>query len=466
MGSLKKGVLSKRLYTLLLVICCIPLSIFATSTDKKLEARKESIYYINIHPSGNGSLQQITLTEDIYLHSKDRQLNDLLVLDRLGAELPFEINTPENKVLQYKKEVAIYPIHEQKHLLKQTDSVSFKYDQENRLSEIQKVNGADKQSQVVGYLLDLGEEIMAGTIFLNFDLSRVSQTSFLRFDIDQSDNLKNWNTVSRGDVLAQLLDRKKLTQHNEISLSRVYSRYLRINLLDKSPMFSINSVVLKYTEKTKTQLVWGEQKEINFSDIEQAFIINTSPSLAYRTIQLNLSDSTTLLRGNLYSKNGEQENWIFRHHLNFFHIKDGEKYIVKDRLSLPGLRASQIKIEFDNVTEAQRLAPLELKLAWSPQQLTFVANGNKPYDIAVGKHRSSNTPIDLLKAQNHKMITVIKDEIVGSIKEAKFGESRLVVIEPVAESYVNWKKISLWFVLIVGVFLMAWMAKRLLKQVD
>ena len=466
MTQLRETVFKKSALVFLVGMLSISTSVFAADTDKKSPVEKEKIYHVEIIPTGIGSLQQITLTEDIYLNSRDRGLNDLLVLDSLGEKLPFEITTPENKILEHKKDVAIYPIREPRHLLKRTDNISFKYDQENRIREIQKTDDSKKQQKVVGYLLDLGEDHANKNISLTFELSDVEQTSFLRFDIDQSDNLKSWASASSGEVLAQLLDRQKLTVHDQIQLSRIHSRYLRINLLDQLPAFSIKSAAVEYSERQNVPLVWGQQKDIIFSGSEQAYIINTSPSLAYRVLRLDLAEAPSILRGKLYVRNNDKEIWKLKNHLNFFHIIDGEKHIIKDQFSLAGLRAGQIKIKFDYLNDTQKSEPLKLKLAWAPQRLTFVANGNTPYEITVGKSNKNPSSRLVELAQNRKMIAVIKDEITTPIKQAKFGSSRLIVIEPIVESYVNWKKISLWIVLVLGVVVMAWMAKGLLKQVD
>jgi len=444
-------------------------SISAVEFSQEKRQKEERIYHVDLIPSGKGSLQQVTLTEDIYLHSVDRELNDLWIFDSLGEKLPFEITTPEMKILQLEKEIVTYPIRKPRYLLKQTDNISFIYDQENRISEIQKVNdkaSREKEQKVIGYLLDLGEESTNNNISVSFKLSKVAQTSFLRFNIDQSSNLKHWDSVSSNEVLAQLIDNEQLTIHNQIKLSRINGRYLRINLLDKSPAFSIQSSKIEYSEQQNISLVWGQEKQIDFSEIEKAFVINTSLSLAYRTLQLDLPESTSMLRGKLFVKNSEKSVWRLKHHLDFFHIIDGEKHIVKNTVHLNGLRAKKIKLVFDNLSKSQKPDPIKLKLAWMPQKLTFVTNGNTPYEITVGGAKRKPSVQYVENAQNQKMINVIKNEITTPISEAKLGKSYIQLIEPTAESYFNWKKIGLWLVLVVGVVVMAWMAKGLLKQVD
>lgn len=446
-----------------------PNSIIAAEIGKDKPAKKMRIYHVDLIPTGKGSLQQVTLTEDIYLHSRGRELNDLMILDSLGETLPFEISTPEVKTLEYEKQVVTYPIREPRFLLKQTDNISFKYDQDNRISEIQKINdksSGEKQQKIIGYLLDLGKEQTSNNISLNFKLSSVIQTSFLRFDIDQSNNLKNWTSASSNEVLAQLVDNQQLTVHNKINLSRINGRYLRINLLDKSPTFSIQSAKLSYSERQNISLVWGQQRQVEFSETEKAFVINTSPSLAYRTLQLDLPKAPTILRGKLFVRNDDKSIWRLKRHLDFFHILDGEKHIEKNRIYLNGLRAEQIKLVFDDFNKSQKSNPLTLKLAWMPQRLTFVANGNTPYEIIVGDSKKKLSARQVERAQNQRMIDAIKNEIITPISEAKLGESYIEVIEPIVESYFNWKKIGLWLILVVGVMVMAWMAKGLLKQVD
>jgi len=433
-------------------------------------------YRVKIHPINDSSLQKIILTEDIYSYNKSTRLQDISVVDNLNNQLPFEIDLSIKKPEKRVKSVALYPLAEQRFLLENTDVLSFKYDQNNRLSQIESnLNNSNnsvniKKDQVVGYLLDLGEKHYVRNSQLLFELSVASTTSFLRFDIDQSDDLKHWRSVSHGEVLAQLLDQEpshqsdqqNISQHNKINLRNISSRYLRLKLLDEHPDFSINSVVQEYSESKISEPIWSDTKLAYYNQQENGYILDITQSITYSHIKIQLPKSPSLIKGKLYYRYNKINQWIKATDINFFHIQDNNKHIIKDLLAVNNLRAKQIMIVLDNADSHSNPESLSLNFAWNPQELIFFANGNPPYEIVVGSNKGHSASM-----KDPQFISLIKNQLSASIPFAKLGESRLEkIIVKKEDKPLPWSQMFLWGVLILGVVVLAFMAKSLMKQVE
>ena len=204
-----------------------------------------------------------------------------------------------------------------------------------------------------------------------FLLSQAAKTSILRFDIDQSNDLKHWRSVSRGEVLAQLFDQQKghnsITQHNKIELRNIASRYLRLKLLDEEQEFEIESVVQEYSVVNPVEPVWSKTKHASYDTQEEGYIFDLPEAITYNKIKVNLSKSPSFIRGYLYSRNDVKALWTRRENINLFHIQVDGKNIIQNELPLNRLRAKQLMIKLDNGHDSFKQTGLSIDLAWTPQ---------------------------------------------------------------------------------------------------
>lgn len=416
-------------------------------------------YHTAIVPGGNGPLQQLTLSEEIYQQSSRSDLRSLSVLDVTGVKLPFEITTTDRQSTLQSSDLLIYPIHEKIYLADQTDKLLFRYNQNNQLREISSNSKGVNKKEVVGYLVDLGENFAADNSRLVFNLSNTLETRFLRFDLDQSNNLKNWTLVSRGEVLAQLSHNGISTQHNKISISNIRSRYLRIKLLDLPPAFTIDSVVQEYSTKQERSLSWGKFKNAVYDPEEKAYITNIAASIGYTKMKFILPKSLSILKGALYTRSSNETRWFKRNGFSLFQVQDGEKIISNDTVDINYFRANQIKIQIDYPERQIMPEALRISFAWFPQELTFIASGKPPYEIIV-----SDSTFKQWSNTKQQLLSDIKSQLSSPMEQAVLGKTRRVEMAIADESKTDWEKIGLWLILLVGVIFMAWMAKRLLKQ--
>jgi len=418
-------------------------------------------YQFDIKVVGDNPLQQFVVTEAVYDHSKNTRLNEINIVDKLGEPLPFDIEKNETKVTLKRREVDIYPLNESKYLRNKTDSMIFKYDGQDRLSKISKSNGSFN-SEVVGYLIDLGENPPGYNQSLMFQLSSVKQTSLLNFDLDQSDNLKDWRTASRGEVLAQLYREGLQSQRNRIGISQVSSRYLRIKLLSKEVDFDIKSVALKYSTQQAPKPIWGGEKLMSYDPDERAFLVEVPQSMNINAIQLMMPNPSTFFSGKLYSRLGENSSWNKVSEIDFFNVQKESNRAINNTLAFKGLRSNQIKIvaDFENVVDES--SALKIRFAWQPQKVIFLTNGNPPYRLNVGMQgvKKENSQ------HNQPLLSKIRKQLGGSIELATLSKAqkieRKIIIE---KNPIDWSKIALWSILVFGVLFMLWMARRLMIQV-
>ena len=106
-----------------------------------------------------------------------------------------------------------------------------------------------------------------------------------------------------------------------------------------------------------------------------------------------------------------------------------------------------------------------LVLGWMPHVLTFVAQGSPPFTVAFGSATiaAAAHPVDtLLRSIDEEQE---KGLIITARASSVFTLGGEVKLEQPATPF-PWKTIILWTVLLAGVAMLAWMVRRLFRQID
>ena len=112
-------------------------------------------------------------------------------------------------------------------------------------------------------------------------------------------------------------------------------------------------------------------------------------------------------------------------------------------------------------------SPLNLELGWTPEELLFIGRGTPPFLLAFGSGK--------LEQQQNKtdvgmILQAIKAEpLKQMIKKATLGNRVSLGGDPALQpppTRIAWKKWLLWMVLVLGVGLLAVMARSLVKEMN
>ncbi len=101
-----------------------------------------------------------------------------------------------------------------------------------------------------------------------------------------------------------------------------------------------------------------------------------------------------------------------------------------------------------------------LQIGWPPQKLVFAARGAGPFQLAYGNRaaKAAAFPIDSL-------IPGYKTDAEFKVRTASLGEQVTLAGAARLRAQTDYKKWTLWGILILGVFVLAAMAYRLARQV-
>lgn len=288
--------------------------------------------------------------------------------------------------------------------------------------------------------------------------------------LNQSSDLVHWSTLVNRAVLADLRHQGQVVQFRSIPLAGKVMPYLRLNFLDcPRPPSLTGATALTGTLANPDIWHWLQLNPTAATDNKEGktYTYTITGNTVTTALQIGLPAENSLVRAIIESRPTENSDWHVRAQGDFyrFNFDDQEQ---RNRL-LPCTPTTdqnwRIRIIHDAAAlglDSHRVPALEL--GRKREQLIFLARGTGEYLVAYGSNGMDEDEPDSQGA----LLPILKDRQMdfrlqwiepGPVRPLA-GEAALVP----RGSRISWKKSFLWGVLMLGVALLALMARTLFRE--
>lgn len=408
--------------------------------------------------SGEGPWYRLELPLAVQLSARQNDLRDVRVFDAAGQPQAYALLRESAQRVQSLalSPVKAFPLRGQNDATPPISSVRVQSAGNGALIEVIPV-AADQSLR--GWLLD-ASAIQAPLQQLHLDWS-TEHEGFQRFSIEASDDLQHWQPWGEGQV-ARLSFAGERVEQNEVALPGQSARYLRLLWpAGQEPPVALSAQLASASASTlPAPLVWSEPLA-GSAQGNAEYTWQLPGALALEQVRIELAQANSLAPVTLLGRNENSQGWQTLSHGLLYRLTQNGREVVQDRLSLPGQTVRQLKLQVDvRGGGLGREAP-RLSVAVRATQLVFLARGEGPYSLALGSATAS--------AANLPLNTLIPDYAPKRLQA--LGVARLdpnvalptVGVAPPG-SAIDWKRIGLWAVLLLGVMALAAMAFSLLRQ--
>ena len=178
---------------------------------------------------------------------------------------------------------------------------------------------------------------------------------------------------------------------------------------------------------------------------------------------MSLNQTNLLLPVSLQARIDPKQKWHYLTRGLFYRVIQQDKELLQDELDLPGWNQfKQLKLTIDPRGGGLSGQSPTLQFGIRGTELVFLARGERPYTLAVGKvdTRSAQLPLTtLMPGMQDKDL-----ERLPQATLARWGEEIAQITPMVPKTrHLDWKRIGLWVVLLGGVAVLAFMVWSLLK---
>ncbi len=458
-------------YLLMLAILLMPTG--SLHAEEVTTADFAAGYYLEVESAG--PIHSLELPLEIYSTVRRPDLGDIRVFNGTGEVVPHGLRNVdvEPEAGRQKEGVPFFPLFESTMAAGQADLTMHVL--RNTAGTIININAAPNQGtsdpRISGYLLDLsGLKWPIGA--LEFHWSAGQNSSVFNIRLQHSNDLQHWSPLIASATLVDLQHGGERVEKRTVPLVYRTQKYVQLTWqgsgspLRLTEITGLSQIIQSLQRRQWTDLGNGA---VHSAGKELTVNYETSARLPIGTAQIVFQDKNPLARIALESRTNDKDPWRMRCEQVFYALSLAASEVHNEPCAFPPTsdRLWRALVREDGAgIGARRQAPI-LQLGWTPSELVFVARGTPPFLLAFGSakleyHDGKSDSEMILQAIG----TVPKHQVIGPAhlgKRIELGGDRALLPLPRPQP---WEKWLLWAILILGVGLLAGMARSLIKEMN
>ncbi|RMQ47764.1 putative transmembrane protein [Pseudomonas cichorii] len=411
--------------------------------------------------TGDGPWYRLELPLAVQLNSRQQDLGDLRVFNAEGQAQAYALaNEPiQSKTQQAPIAVKWFPLYTNADAPDSAPGIRVERSANGTLIEVQPQTASEAGDKVLrGWLLDTSA-IKQPLEQLVIDWSN-EQEGFQRFSIEASDDLQHWQAWGEGQV-ARVSFANDVVQQREVALPGRPARYLRLlwNTPHTAPELTSAQLFSAPGDKPQRPLSWSQPLDGNLEK-PGSYLWQLPTGLPVQRLKVDLAQPNSLAPGTLYGRMDNKSPWQRLGSGLLYRLTQNGQDVVQDEIPASGSIVRELKLEVDERGGGLGTQAPTLRFAVHAPQLVFLARGTGPFSLAIGNPgaRPANLPLATL-------IPDYSAQKMDSLSRAEPASEPLRIASPTqtAASSMDWKRIGLWAVLVLGVALLGWMALGTLR---
>lgn len=428
-------------------------------------------YYLEV--GKKGAIYSLELPEDVYRTVKTAALSDIRVFNGAGEMVPHGLRTVKTdpKTLRDKVAIPFFPLFGTSAVSEQAEfSLQVARDSGGAIVNIMSDSKVDLERQkITGYLLDLSSLPKAASE-LEFFWDKEIVSSVFTVNIQQSSDLVRWTPLVHKATLADLQFGGQQVERRIVHLPRQAQKYLKLTWQESSQPLRLTEVtsfsrVIKSRRKHRWVSLYNGTAQIDDDQLMVDF--ETGYQLPTSSVQIRFPETNSIARLAIQSRPATDTGWRTRCEQVFHDLSFEGAAIRNEPCDFPPTADPQwrVVVKQDGAGLGTGNKVVTIQLGWQPSELLFMGRGTPPYLLAFGSGKLAQLETDphddmLLQTINMESSA----QVIGLAKVGKritLGGQLALHIPP---KPTPWKKWLLWTVLVLGVGLLAFMARSLTKE--
>jgi len=426
-----------------------------TAVAEKSLQRDDFAYATPLTLQGEGPVYELSLPLEVY-RSVGYTLADVRVFNGAGEPVSYALTAARAPETSLAKPITLplFPLRGDE--AANLNAIKVYLDRGKAVVSMQA--GASKTGQphtITAYILDARE--VAGSIqSLELSWADDAATFSTRVSVSTSDDLGQWRDVSAAPIASLEFNGRHLLQQR-IEFAAQRAKYWRIawpaELADVQLTQVQAQVAREVNEPTRIQLdVMGAVA----NDRERTFDYVLPVQARIDRFNVQFPQRNTYAGIETYARNKSDQPWRLIANSGMYELA-GKTPLRNADIAIGSVTDRYWRLVVND--DIGSGVPV-LQIAWMPYNLSFIARGEPPFELAYGNAAAASaaTPIDVLLGQHHELGTSVA--LLGKPVTVA-GPAALAVMHP-----RDWKTWILWAVLALAIAVLARMAFGLSRQMN
>lgn len=407
-------------------------------------------------PSSADGFYQTELSPAVYRGSRS-ELRDIRVLDAKGVAMPFAfVPEPTQPPTQRQQSLAFFPVRAQEDGQPQSLKLEANANGQIRLERI--LPAVPASDKLAAYILD-ARSLRKGKIepqSISFDWK--GSALMLPVQVEASDDLQNWQQVGSGSLVELVADDQRIKQQRvDIQGNAAYYR-LRWQGTVAPHLTAVTAEWTVSPNKQQAQRVWVSAPA---TLADQSLLFDLGGVFPAEALRLEGPQTRLVLPVTVWGRAQPEGAWHQAAVSVMFRLNQNGSVVTSPALELPPQPLRYWKLQVDSRVPVPSVENMQLKVAYRPRQIVWLAQGSGPYRLAWG--------LPAVKAEDLPYTTLVP----GADPEAPraFPVAELQVAREVHAGAglglqgEGARRLGLWGLLLLGVAALGWMVWKLAREV-
>lgn len=421
------------------------------------ERLEEFGYAVPIEFAPGDALYVLRLPEAVYRHAVRADLGDLRVFNSAGESIPYALRQPLPILDKTAPGIRLpqFPVRGSTDR-KTSDDLKVEVRRDGTVVSVRAGKGGSENA-VTAWLIDASSferPIEALELALNGEADVVA-----RVGVDSSDDLKYWNRVVADAPVVRTRFGGERLERLSVPLHGVRAKYLR--LVDARGAFSFEVAgvsVVRAPETTPPALESLSLGAGTASAVDRAWTYDTGGRFPVVRVAFELPEDNTVLPFTLESRANADRPWYAVGSGVAYRLTQGG--ITVTSASMPvSATERQLRVRLTSGAGPLPAAAPSLVAQWQPAELVFAARGSPPFTLAYGK-----TKAEPMRVAIESIVPGYGTRNAMAPKPATAGTERTLAGDAAARVAPDYRRWSLWAVLVVGVLVLAGMGLKLARE--
>lgn len=336
-----------------------------------------------------------------------------------------------------------------------------KIEQDGRLLSLQSRRGGADRGPALSWLFDLSA-LRQPVQALRLDWTAPADGFSTEARLEGSDDLKAWQPLATAPLLDLAFGGQRL-QQKHIAFPTSRFRYLR--LVTRQPLPALTGAVAELLPATAVAPERWLEVAGHAGEKPGEYIFDPGARLVATRLELKLPQTNTVAPVEWWVRNRQREEWRPVTRATVYRLRRDGADLASPAVATGAQAGRYWRLRVDPRAGGLGTGTPVLRLAWRPSQLVFLARGTPPFTLAFGQRDAAAAQLPLAS-----LLPGYRPGMEADLPLAAAGPAISLggrnAPAPGAEDSPppDWKHWLLWAILLLGVGLLAAMARSLLRQ--
>ena len=420
---------------------------------------------IELLTEGQAAIYKLALPEDVYKNTIRKDLVDVRVFNQAREVVPHIIHGFDSQPIDINETITLpfFPIEEEVNS-DGSGNLDVTVASDGKIIRFQSINAQSGTDIIAKYYLIDTSHIGYPIESIELDIEDNDKGYTKKIKLEYSQDLNYWSTLLTQATLTELGYGNHVLKNTRINLPDRKAKYLRLSWLDDVDDLRITGIKANLSRSHKAvQQNWSNAELINISNDPKSYEYDAGGLFYIRQFDIQLPEVNTLIDVTVKSRTDDKTKWITQYNGVFYRLNMNDTEITGSPVAIRPVKHRYWRVELKS-TEGMGQASPVFKYAWSNNELYFLARGQGPFILVYGNANMDDGYIPPTSLKN----IINQDKKTGMVAEAFIGQEMILKGDAafVVKQVLPWQRIILWMVLVIGVFITAFMVYRLAKQIE